>query len=199
MAFKVVYAACVFGAAQGNTWIGPLTGLVVLPVNLLFAPDRRAELRIWLLAGVLGSAVDSGLLAAGLIDFPPHARLVPEGSFAAGAVVPLWIATLWVAFGSLVRTSLGWMRRRAWIPVAFGLVGGPFSFWTGSRVGATELPEGWVSLAVLGLEYAVLLPILLAAARPVATVSPTAYGGRGTDDAAAAEKSPTASASTASP
>ncbi|MEM6569592.1 MAG: DUF2878 domain-containing protein [Planctomycetota bacterium] len=177
VAFKVVYVACVFGAAAGNAWIGPLVGLLVLPINLLFAPDRRAELRLWLLAGALGLTVDSGLLAAGLIDFPASARLAPEGSIAASAVVPLWIVTLWVAFGSLVRTSLGWMRRSLWIPVAFGLVGGPFSFWTGSRLGATELPAGWASLFALGLEYAVVLPILLAAARRAAE-GPTASSGR---------------------
>lgn len=162
--FQVVYVACVFGAAGGNAWIGPLAGAVLLPLNLPFAADRRRELRLWALAGVVGLAVDSAFLSAGLIGFPEFARLGPEFGWPA-ALVPLWIVTLWVAFGSLLTSSLAWLGRSSALAVAFGAVGGPFSFWSGSKIGATELPGGSMAFVALGLEYAVLLPILLRIAR----------------------------------
>lgn len=169
--FQLVYSACVFGAVEGNLWIGPLAGAVLLPINLVCAPPerRRSEPALWLICGSIGFVVDSGLLAAGAIGFPEITRIAPDSSLSAW-LVPPWIVTLWVAVGTMLRTSLVWLKDRPILALAMGAVGGPFSFWSGSRLGATELPIGWGSLAVLGVEYGVLMPMLLRLAHGPRTV-----------------------------
>jgi hypothetical protein len=190
LVFQAVYFACVLGAARGAPGLGPLVAVVLLPVNLVFVADRARELRLWMLAGAVGLALDSALLAAGLIDFPAAARLAPDAGWP-HALVPLWILTLWVAFGSLLTSSLAWLGGSVAAAVVFGAVGGPLSFWSGSRLGATELPRDWASFLALGLEYAVLLPILLrVAARGDGGPAPAAESPAAPTDAAS---SPTAS------
>ncbi len=165
--FQVVYAACVLGAVRGNLWLGPLAGAVLLPLNLRFFPrqQRRPEIRLWLVVGVLGFVLDSILLRCNVMAFPDVTRISPEAALSAW-LVPPWIVTLWVAVGTMLHTTLGWLRGRPLLAAALGFLGGPFSFWSGTRLGATELPLGWGSLALLGLEYAIVMPLLLRLAYP---------------------------------
>ncbi len=165
--FQVVYAACVFGAVRGNLWIGPVAGLLLLPINLWFFPqeERGRELRLWLIAGLIGLVLDSCLLGLNAVAFPDVTRIAPEAALSAW-IVPPWIVTLWVAVGTMLRTSIAWLRGRPVLAATLGAIGGPFSFWTGTRLGATELPLGWGSFALLGFEYAVVMPLLLRMAHP---------------------------------
>jgi hypothetical protein len=160
--FQLVYAACVLGAVEGNHWLGPVAGAVLLPINLWFfrRKDRGGELRLWLLAGVLGFVLDSGLLSLNAVGFPDVTRIAPDAAISAW-LVPPWIVTLWVAVGTMLRTSLSWLRDRPALAATLGAIGGPFSFWTGTRLGATELPLGWGSYSLLSFEYAVVTPLLL--------------------------------------
>ncbi|MEM9801854.1 MAG: DUF2878 domain-containing protein [Planctomycetota bacterium] len=161
--FQVVYFACVIGAARGNAWIGPLVGLALLPINLAFIADRGRALRFWLLVGAVGTALDSILVATGVLAFPPGARLAPEALWTT-SFVPLWIATLWIALGTLLTSSLAWLGPRPLLAALLGAAGGAFSFWSASRLGATELPSVAVGVTALAVEYALLLPILAGAA-----------------------------------
>lgn len=162
--FQAVWFLAVLGAADGRPWLGALAAALLLPLNLAFVPAGRRgrDVRMWCAVGVLGLALDSALLGAGLVGFPDVAR--PAGPSAVwDHVVPPWIVALWVAVGTLLRASLGWLRGRPWVTAACGAVGGPLSFWSGVRLGATEMPAGWLSVLALSVEYAVLFPILLAA------------------------------------
>ncbi|MEM8712437.1 MAG: DUF2878 domain-containing protein [Planctomycetota bacterium] len=121
--FQLVYFACVFGAVAGNHWIGPLAGAVLLPINLAFAPfeRRRTEPALWIACGLIGFVVDSGLLAAGAIGFPEITRIAPDSSVSAW-LVPPWIVTLWVAVGTMLRTSLDWLKHRPVLATVLGAV-----------------------------------------------------------------------------
>ena len=171
--FQAVYAACVLGAVQGHLWLGPVAGAVLLPLNLWFfqRSQRGPEVRLWLAVGLLGFLLDSGLLRLNVMAFPDVTRIAPEAALSAW-LVPPWIVTLWVSVGTMLRTTLAWLRGRPALAAALGFVGGPFSFWSGTRLGATELPLGWGSLALLGLEYAIVMPLLLRLAYPPCTERP---------------------------
>lgn len=163
--FQVVYVACVLGARDVSPWLGVVASAGLLPLNLLFlGPDeRRRELGTVALAAALGAVVDSALRAGGVVGFAPETVPVGWPSWAA----PPWILCLWVALGTLVRSSLAWMAR---LPIAaqaaLGAASGAFSFWSASRLGVTELPLGAASLGALGLEYALIVPTLLRSIPP---------------------------------
>lgn len=175
--FQLVYTACVLGAARGWHWAGPISALLLLPLNLHYVPrgSRLGDLRLWALVGLIGFLVDSALLSGGLIGFPEITRLAPDSALSTWFVPP-WIVVLWIAVGSLLRSSLGWLARRPVLAVVLGALGGPFSFWSGSRFGAVELPRGALTLAALALEYAVLMPVLLALAYPSRSSTPEPSG-----------------------
>lgn len=160
--FQGIYFACVLGAAQGRPWIGAIVAMALLPCNLWFFPKKLwpSEISLWALAGAVGLVADSGLYAFGLIGFP-ELTLPQEGTGVWSLLAPPWIVALWVTVGSALNGSLAWLRGRWKIAALLGAVGGPFSFWSGARLGATELPLGHWSILALSIEYAVLFPVLI--------------------------------------
>lgn len=167
--FQAVWFICVYGAADARPWIGPVAAAALLPINLFFCPRPAAELRLWAVAGLLGLLLDTALHSSGWIGFPAaaspggDAALPPEG--AALRLAPVWIVTLWVAFGSLLNSSLTWLRGRPLLTVLLSAIGGPLSFWSGTRIGATSVPGGSMGYAALSIEYAVAVPLLMLASR----------------------------------
>jgi hypothetical protein len=159
--FQIVWFVCVYGAAEGNPWVGPLSAAVLLPINLRFTPHRGAELRLWALAGLVGLLLDTALRTVGWVAFPAAGG----GSVGALLLAPAWIVTLWVAFGSLLTSSLTWLNRRPVLAVLLSAIGGPFSFWSGTKIGATSVPGGWVGYLALSIEYALVVPCLMLAGR----------------------------------
>jgi len=160
VAFQAVWFICVYGAAGGRPWIGPAAAAVLLPINLLFCPRPGAELRLWAVAGLLGLFLDTILGSFGWIGFP--AATAPGGAV---LLAPLWIVTLWVAFGSLLNSSLTWLAGRPGLTILLSAVGGPLSFWSGARIGATSVPGGSMGYLALSIEYAVAVPLLMRASR----------------------------------
>lgn len=173
--FQAVYVACVFGARDVSPWLGVAVGAGLLPLNLLFLDrrERRRDLEVVAVAAAFGAVVDSALRGAGVLAFAPET--VPHGW--PGWVAPPWILCLWVALGTLVRSSLAWMGR---LPVpaqsALGAASGALSFWSASRLGVTRLPLGAGSLAALGVQYGLIVPILLRIAQTPSASPPERSG-----------------------
>ena len=159
--FNAGWFAAVWGAAQGWIWLGPLAfGAMVVHHLLAFTPagERRSEVLYLLGIGVVGLTVDSLLHAAGLLRYPTS-----ESAWTL-ATVPPWIVSLWIGFATLPRMSLGWLASKPWwLAVVLGAIGGPLSFHGGttfeSIAAAVDLP--WTTYAALGIEYAVLMPLML--------------------------------------
>ena len=162
--FQAAWAACVLSAAAGHPWPGAGLGALLLTANLAFVPHgaRAREVRLWLAVGAVGAALDSALHSAGLVGFPEAAR--PAGALWEH-LAPPWIIVLWIAVGSMLTGSLGWLHGRLRLAAVLGAIGGPLSFWSGIRLGATEMPAGAGSVTALSIEYAVVFPILLRTAR----------------------------------
>lgn len=163
--FQVVWFACVLGAAEGHPWLGVGCTAAFALVHVAFfarAPHRFAgEVKLLLLVTLIGTVLDSGLRAAGLLGYSS----VPESwpSFLA----PPWIIALWTSFAALLRHSLSWLRPKLVLAFLFGAIGGPMSFLGGRRLGAVDLgePES-LALAALAVEWALLTPLLLRFALP---------------------------------
>lgn len=153
--FKGLYAAAVLGAARGEPWWGPLALAPFLAVHLMLTPAalRARELGFVAAGGLAGVLLDSGVRAAGWTDY----AAVPAGW--PPFLVPPWIAALWFGFVALIG-SLETFRARPLAALLLGAVGGPLSFWCGSRLGATRIELPWLVLGLLALEYGALVPAL---------------------------------------
>lgn len=155
--FQIGWLLCVQPAAHGNLWLGPAAALGIAAVHVAVAkPGKRQRYALWLVAiATLGWGVDCGLKALGVTSYPTSP----------GAVPPAWIWGLWLLFATTAHHSLRWLQGRTLLAVGLGLVGGPLAYWSGVELGATGFAHSPAySLAFLGVEYAVLTPVILASA-----------------------------------
>ncbi len=154
--FQLLWFAAVLGAARGSPWLGLLALAPYLAVELRTVPERGRWLARVLVVGLVGSLADTLLAALGVLRHPLAPADWPT------PLVPPFIAVLWVAFATLPRVSLAWLAPHPLLAAALGAVGGPLSFWAGTRTGAVAFgAEPAVGVAILALEYAIATPLLL--------------------------------------
>lgn len=96
---------------------------------------------------LIGTALDSVLISAGLIQF--------KGTMWPHPWAPLWISALWLAFGITLTRSMSWIQSHPVWAVLMGAVGGPLAYAGGAALGAAEFlaPEG-AAIAALSLVWA---------------------------------------------
>ena len=152
--FHVGWFGCILGAAHGMPWLGPIVVIAMVAAHVPLIGMSRRLLALYALLFVSGWIADSVVVLLGAMSFESHARL--------GPLAPLWMAAMWVNFGTTLFLSMGWMRRRLVIGSVFGLIGGPLAYVTGDRLGAVvvEAPL-WRSILIIGLEWAIAMPVLL--------------------------------------
>lgn len=151
---------CVLAAARDAFLIGPAVVAVLLLVQTWTLPAALRRLT-WIhivLVGAAGTAVDSLQSGLGTLSF--------AGS-PAGGLAPLWITALWCQFVTVV-PAFAFLRSHLWAAGLLGGVGGPAAYAAGARFDAAVLhPEPWISLLSLGLVWALALPLMIRAARPL--------------------------------
>ena len=155
IAFQIGWFAAVLGAGHGMAWLGVLIVPLVLLLDLVLSADWRQELIVALAAAVMGFAVDTGLVAAGV--FAPVPFLVPR------PFSPLWMVMLWVNQATTLNSCMAWLRERYLAGSLFGAVGGPLAYLSGAKLGAASLPST-KGLVILGITWAVAFAALLAMA-----------------------------------
>lgn len=150
--FNAVWFACVLGAAAGNAWIGLLALAAFATWQIGISPHRLADIRLALIAGLIGFIVDTGYAWSGLVQYADPA---PSGSTA-----PWWIVALWMNFALALNHSLKWLQPYPLLAAAFGLIGGPLAYYGGIKLGAVfpQVPLPQVMI-VFGLAWAVVTPL----------------------------------------
>lgn len=157
--FQAVWFAAVLGATRGEMLWGPLAVAAFFALHLSWVKQGRAREAAYVLGwGILGTALDSGLHHLGITSFP-------TSEWEPTWMAPPWIASLWFAFAMLPRFSLGWLKSRLGWAAVLGAIGGPLSYYGGSRLGATDMhPDAIRTWVVLGLEYGLVVPMMLSLA-----------------------------------
>tara|TARA_R110002072_G_scaffold1280_6_gene10355 strand:- start:1264 stop:1806 length:543 start_codon:yes stop_codon:yes gene_type:complete len=170
LAFQVVWFACVLGAAEGSSLPGLGAGAVFLALTLLSSREGWAELRFVAKVTLLGVGLDSLLGLGGALAFSAPVPGAP-------GVAPLWLAMLWASFATLAPRSLTWLQERLVLAAGLGVLAGPLTYLSATRLGAAEfsVPPA-LALCLVALEYGIALPLVLRASRslsrapePVAT------------------------------
>ena len=151
--YQAGWFACVLGAARHHPWLGLTIGASLAVVHVLLAEDRRAQLRLMLVAAMAGVAVDSALLAAGVFSFP-SGMVFPW-------LPPPWLTVMWIQFATTLHYSLSWLAARNLRLAVFGLVGAPLAFLAGERLGGIMIQQPRVlHLLLLGALWFLALLIL---------------------------------------
>jgi hypothetical protein len=151
--FQAGWFACVLGAGAGHAWFGPLAVLVILALHLTLVERSRFELMFVVVAGLIGTVLDSFQTWIGAVRF--------AGSPALNFLCPLWITALWCTFGTTLNVSLGWLHRRFVLAALLGAVAGPLTYVGASRLDAVVLPSHGLAIVTVGIEYALAMPMLL--------------------------------------
>lgn len=154
LGYQLVWFACVAGAAANRTWPGLLAALAFTGLTLCFGGRWRQDLGMLVLVLPLGLALDSSFVLLGAMSYSPPATLP--------ALLPAWIAAIWLAFAMTLNHSLAFMRRRVQLASVLGLVAAPLAYWGASRgFGVVHFAEPrLLVMAALGLSWAILLPSL---------------------------------------
>ncbi len=163
--FQGAWFACVIGAARGQVALGIGAVIVVLLVLLAASDARGTELRLLALALGVGAVWDSALALSGVVVY------ASPGPLAEGA--PVWILALWALFAPMLREPLRWLHGRPLLAGLVGGAGGALSYLAAARLGACHFPDSTLALGVLAIGWALIVPLLLAAAQ---RLDPTAQG-----------------------
>ena len=151
--FKVAWTAVVVSAAAGAPLIGVLAVAAAVAIHLRSCNNAEAEIRLLLVAAIMGLAWESILVLSGLVNYS-SGNLVP-------GIAPYWIVAMWVLFATTINAGMRWLRRNKAVAAIAGAIGGPMGFFAGASIGAVELASPVIALACIGLGWAVMLPLLV--------------------------------------
>ena len=154
--FQLGWFACVISGAAQRPWVGALTATSIILVHFLRANAREEELKLVLLAVVIGALWDSILVWQEWLQYS-SGILIPN-------TAPYWIVLMWALFATTLNVSLRWMRGRWLIAALVGSVGGPLAYYGGHRVGALQFGNEIVALTALAIGWAIFTPVLIALA-----------------------------------
>jgi hypothetical protein len=162
LAFEAAWFAAVTGGAAGRGALMSLAVVAVVAVHLFLNRVRlRSELWLILAVTLFGVLLEAGFMGAGLIRY--------AGTLEGQALPPIWIVALWFGFGTLPNASLAWLKGRWKTQAILGAAAGPLTYWTGVKLGAATMPDGWGALFAIGLAWALALPAIFLMAEAIST------------------------------
>ncbi len=154
--FKAAWLACVLGAAAGVPMVGVGAVAVAAAVHLFLARDARSEGILLLLAAALGLSWESALVATGVVSYGVG-YILP-------GLAPYWIVAMWVLFATTLNSGMRWLRKSMPLAIVAGAIGGPMSFLAGQKAVAVVFSDTTLALTLIGIGWAVLLPLMVRAA-----------------------------------
>lgn len=158
IAYQAVWFAAVIGAGHGSWWPGVACTLAFAAWRLAVSSRRGVELRLIVVALLLGLVLEGVWVRTGLVSY---AAPWPSGE------APAWLIALWLAFALTIVPLFGYLHARPALAALFGAIGGPLAYFGAARGWhAVLLPTpAWPSLLALAAGWALALPLLATLAR----------------------------------
>ncbi len=151
--FKAGWVACVLLAARGMPELATIAVALVVTTHLGGVAVPVKEALFLACAALLGLAWESLVQASGLLHYPT--------STTASILAPHWIVAMWVLFATTVNHGFSWIKRNWMLSALMGLIGGPMAFLAGAGMGAVTFNNTVLAVAVIGVGWMVLLPLLV--------------------------------------
>ena len=150
--FQIGWFILILGAAWDKTFIAVLLGLVILAIHISMIDQKLNELKLLLIAGVIGFLFDGFIQYYQFIIYNS-----PGWSF---PLTPIWIIMLWMIFAITLNHSLVWLKNRISLSVIFGAIGGPLAYLAGEKLGAIIITQQ-LSLVLLSIGWSLITPFLI--------------------------------------
>jgi hypothetical protein len=154
--YQLVWFVAVIFAGRGESWPGVAAALLFVAWQLAVSPQRRAASWVLLIAVVCGVVIDGLVRALNLADYAAAAPALPTGG------APFWILGLWACFSLTLGGPLRALGTRPVLAMLLGAIGGPLAY-AGAARGWDALTfhaPAWQALGLLGLGWAVAMPVL---------------------------------------
>ena len=150
--FQLVWFVCIIGAAINETHAAVAFSLLIILFHLYITKDKKIELKILLLASIIGFLFDGFLLKSELVLYADHGWSY--------SITPLWIITLWMGFAITLNSSLSWLKKKIKLSALFGSVGGPLAYLAGEKLEAVTIlnPD---AIIVIAIGWSIITPLLI--------------------------------------
>ena len=150
--FQAAWFVCVLGASYNHTYLALTLSLIILLLHFAIIKNRMLELKLIIIAGLIGLLFDGALLNFDLIIYNDPGLPYP--------FTPIWIVMLWMIFAMTLNHSLAWLSQKIYVSVLFGAMGGPLAYIAGEKLGAITLLSTY-SIITLSIGWALITPLLL--------------------------------------
>jgi hypothetical protein len=151
--FQVGWFACVLGAANDKELLGMIIALGIVVYHVVSQADLINELKLVLVAVVVGLLWETWVLNLNILHYPSHL----EVSF----WPPMWLIMMWALFATTINLSMGWLKGRWILAVLMGGIFGPLAFVAGEKLGAVLFINPIQSMITLAIGWGLLMPSLL--------------------------------------
>lgn len=152
--FQLGWFACVLGGAYDQTLLACLVATLIIAYHLYRAADAMQELRLLIFALIIGLVFESIITAQGF------ARYYHGQHF--DVIAPVWMILMWPLFATTLNLSMRWLKTLA--PLLIALIGAllvPLAYYAGNRLGAVVYDDLVVSMSLIAIAWALLLPAMV--------------------------------------
>jgi hypothetical protein len=152
--FQTGWFACVLGGAYQLPLLGSAIAVFIIALHLWLASDAMAELKLLLISLIIGLLFESLMVMLKLAHYDSGILLT--------GMAPYWMILMWPLFATTLNVSMSWMKRLA--PLLVGLLGAvlaPFAYFAGAGMQAVVFDDMPLSLIMIALGWAFLLPLLV--------------------------------------
>ncbi len=151
--FQIIWFACVVGSAHDLVWPAFLCCAAFVFWQLMPQHRHPNDLTLIVIACIIGLIIDSAWIHLGFLQY--------KHTFPHPSISPLWIIILWVAFALTINHSLSWLKKHPILPTLMGIIGAPFSYIAGEKLGAINVASTpIIFLSCLALAWALALNLL---------------------------------------
>ena len=153
--YQAVWLISVASAARGSAIAGPLTASAFVAMTLAFGGKRRADLRLILLALLIGLLVDTTWIGLGWLHY--------SAAWPSAQCAPAWIIGIWISFALTLNHSFAFLKGRYALAAVLGAIGGPLAYWSASRgLGAVHFDTSVATVLIgLGIVWMAVFPLLI--------------------------------------
>ena len=144
--FKVAWVLCVLATKTPIPQLAPFLGIILVAGRAWTSDRLKPSLPLALSALLIGIIGDALLVQQNLLEFHPYPNL---------GGTPLWMVSLWVCFGIMLRPVFEWFLDHCMRSILGFSLGGVIAYWSGQQLGVLEFTNSWITALGIAAEWAI--------------------------------------------